>query len=62
MAAWIRDRSLGLFFLSLFLVSWIGQLIVEWLEFREDQLDHGRDPAFWSSDFRFTFGQSTLEN
>lgn len=59
---WIRDRSLGLFFLTLFLVSWIGQLVVEWFDFRSEEADHGQPAAFWSSDFWLTFWQSTLEN
>lgn len=59
---WIRDRSLGLFFLSLFLASWIGQLVLEWLEYVNEQRTHGEPAEFWSSDFWYTFGQSTLEN
>jgi uncharacterized protein DUF6766 len=59
---WIRDRSLGLVFLGLFLASWIGQLVVEWFEFVNDQHTHGESAEFWSGDFWFTFGQSTLEN
>jgi len=27
--AWLRDRSLGVLFLSLFLVSWVAQLFFE---------------------------------
>jgi len=30
MREWIRDRSLGLFFVSMFLASWIAQLVFEW--------------------------------
>ena len=60
--AWLRDRSLGLFFLTLFLVSWVGQLFVEWRVFADEQRDHGADPRFWSADFWETFWQSTLEN
>jgi hypothetical protein len=62
MRDWIRDRSLGIFFLSLFLVSWVGQLVVEWLTFADDQRSHGATAAFWSADFWETFAQSTLEN
>ena len=39
--AWIRDRSLGIFFCSVFLVTWIGQLVVEWLQFVNEEADHG---------------------
>lgn len=59
---WIRDRSLGLFFLGLFLVTWIAQLGVEWLQFRSEQREHGASATFLSTDFFVTFGQSTLEN
>ena len=60
--AWIRDRSLGLFFLSLFLLSWIAQLIVQWYHFINEQRDHGERAEFWSGEFWWSFGQSTLEN
>lgn len=59
---WVRDRSLGLFFLALFLVTWVAQLGVEWLQFRAEQREHGEPAAFLSLDFLVTFGQSTLEN
>jgi hypothetical protein len=62
MGTWLRDRSLGLFFLTLFLVSWVSQLFVEWRVFADEQRDHGADPRFWSADFWETFWQSTLEN
>jgi hypothetical protein len=60
--AWVRDRSLGILFLGLFLLTWIAQLVVQWLQFREDQLTHGERPEFWSSDFWVEFGQATFEN
>jgi hypothetical protein len=59
---WARDRSLGLFFLGLFLLTWIAQLVVQWLQFREDQRTHGERPEFWSTDFWVEFGQATFEN
>jgi hypothetical protein len=60
--AWLRDRSLGVFFLTLFLVSWAGQLFFEWKVFADDQAEHGTAATFWSADFWETFWQSTLEN
>lgn len=60
--SWIRDRSLGIFFLGLFLVSWIGQLIVQWYHFINEQRDHGEQAEFFSGEFWWAFGQSTLEN
>lgn len=62
MRAWIRDRSLGIFFCSVFLVTWVGQLVFEWLEFANEAADHGQTAAFWSEAFWVTFWQSTLEN
>jgi hypothetical protein len=59
---WIREHSLGLVFVGLFLLSWGGQLVVQWFEFRNDQLAHDAAPSFWSDDFWFTFWQATLEN
>ena len=62
MREWIRDRSLGLFFVSMFLASWIAQLGVEWQVFADEQREHDEKARFWSADFWETFGQSTLEN
>jgi hypothetical protein len=59
---WMRDRSLGVVLVALFLVSWIGQLVFEWYDFRNEQIEHGEGAAFWSSDFWVVFWQSTLEN
>jgi hypothetical protein len=59
---WVRDRSLGLFFVGLFLVSWIAQLIVQWFHFESEQRDHRQAAEFWSGDFWYSFWQSTLEN
>lgn len=46
MRVWIRDRSLGLVFFTIFFVSWIGQLVFEWLDFVNPQADHGKTAAF----------------
>lgn len=62
MRDWIRDRSLGIFFVSIFLVSWVGQLVVEWLDFENEQAQHGARAEFWSEPFWVGFWQSTLEN
>jgi hypothetical protein len=61
-ATWIRDRSLGVFFLSLFLISWLAQLVVQWFHFVEEQQDHGESAEFWSGAFWYDFWQATLEN
>ena len=59
---WVRDRSLGILFLGLFLSTWIAQLVMQWLQFSEDQRTHGERPEFWSADFWVAFGQATFEN
>ena len=62
MRDWIRDRSLGVLFVSVFLATWAGQLFFEWLEFVNEQADHGKTASFWSEPFWAAFWQSTLEN
>lgn len=57
-----RDRGLGLFFVSMFLASWIAQLVVEWQVFADEQRQHDEKALFWSAHFWETFGESTLEN
>ncbi len=59
---WIRDRSLGLFFLAIFFASWIGQLVTQWFQFRAEQETHSEPASFWSGDFWFGFWQATFEN
>lgn len=62
MREWVRDRSLWVLFVTLFLTSWVAQLFVEWQVFADEQREHGGKAVFWSADFWETFGQSTLEN
>jgi hypothetical protein len=61
-SAWVRDRSLGIFFVTLFLLTWIGQLLFEWQVFVDEQREHDSTAIFWSADFWEEFWQSTLEN
>ena len=58
--AWIRDRSLGLFFLALFLTSWIGQLFVGWQLYVEEESDHGERATYGA--YAWDFWTRTLEN
>jgi len=60
--SWVRDRSLGIFFVTAFLATWLGQLFVEWQTYADEQAEHGGKAVFWSANFWETFGQSTLEN
>jgi hypothetical protein len=59
---WVVDRSLGIFFLALFLLSWIGQLVVQWFEYVDDQQQLSAQAEFWSSEFWVVFWQATFEN
>lgn len=58
----IRDRSWGVLFVSIFLAAWAGQLVFEWLDFVNEQVDYGKSASFWSEPFWAAFSQSTLEN
>ena len=62
MREWIRDRSLGILFVSVFLVCWVAQLVVQWIAFVDEQKEHGQQAEFWSRGFMADFWQSTLEN
>jgi Domain of unknown function (DUF6766) len=62
MRDWLRDRGLGVLFVSVFVVTWIGQLVFEWFEYANEAADHGQDAVFWSEAFWVVFWQSTLEN
>jgi Domain of unknown function (DUF6766) len=62
MRGWIRDRSLGVLFVSLFLASWVVQLYFEWKVYVGAQRAHDEAASFWSMSFWDEFGQSTFEN
>jgi hypothetical protein len=62
MRSWIRDRGLGILFVSVFLVSWAGQLVFEWLDYVHEEEAHDANARFWSEGFWVSFWQSTLEN
>ena len=47
---------------SVFVATWIGQLVFEWLEYADEAADHGQTAVFWSQGFWVVFWQSTLEN
>ena len=55
-----REFGLSFALISLFFVSWIGQLVTQWQEFTDDQLSHGSEPEL--GDFFAVFGQATFEN
>ena len=62
MRGWIRDRALGVLFVSLFLASWAAQLFFEWQVYVFEQRSHDEWASFWSASFWEAFGQSTFEN
>jgi hypothetical protein len=62
MRNWVRDRSLGILFVTLFVSSWVVQLFFEWRVYVDDQSEHGATASFWSAAFWEEFGQSTFEN
>jgi hypothetical protein len=62
MRDWLRDRGLGVAFVSIFLVTWVGQLVFEWLEYVHEEQAHDASAVFWSEGFWVSFWQSTLEN
>jgi hypothetical protein len=60
---WIRDQSLSLFFLGLFLLALFGQSVAGWKAHNEEQLQHDSPPISYarylvSSDY----GQAVMEN
>ena len=63
MFAWIRDRSLGLVFIALFLTAWVAQFIVQYQEYKVTQDELGAPiESILSSDYMAEFWQATLEN
>jgi hypothetical protein len=55
-----REFGLSFALITLFFASWIGQLITQWQEYTDEQLEHGSSPKF--GDFLAVFGKSTFEN
>ena len=55
-----REFGLSFALITLFFVSWIGQLITQWQQFTDDQLEHGSSPKI--GDFLADFGRATFEN
>ena len=63
MRAWLRENSLSLFFLALFLVTLVGQSIAGHLEYNEELATHGDPTISWG---RYVvsshFGGAVMEN
>jgi hypothetical protein len=56
----LREFSLGIILMVLFLVTWVGQGLSEWQTYTDEQRAHGESTEI--GDFAAEFGQSTLEN
>lgn len=66
---WVRDRSLGIAFVALFLAAWVGQAFAQAAEWLDMERDHGSEElsvhvwdAFKDADFWEEFWSATLEN
>ena len=55
-----KDYNLGIVLGLLFLLSWLGQLVVQWFNWAHEQMDHGQPLQVGS--FLWQFWESTLEN
>jgi hypothetical protein len=63
MRLWLRNQSLSIFFLVLFLGTVLGQSIAGQRAFNEDQLQHGSETVSYSRYLLSSdFGQAMLEN
>ena len=63
MRIWVRDQSLSLFFLGLFVLTLAGQSVAGWKSYNEQQLEHDSPTVAYprylvSSDY----GQAVMEN
>jgi hypothetical protein len=58
-----KNYNLSIVLFTLFLVSWIGQTWVGWVEFVAEQQEHGQ-AAQWLGEggYLWTWAQATLEN
>jgi membrane protein implicated in regulation of membrane protease activity len=55
-----KDYNLGIVLGLLFLLTWFGQLVVQWFNWAHEQMDHGQPLQVGS--FLWQFWESTLEN
>jgi hypothetical protein len=63
MRRFLRDNSLSIFFLVIFLAALAGQAIAGHNAFNQEQLDHGGDPlSLWGYVTSSAFGQAVMEN
>ena len=59
----LRNHSLSLFFLTIFLAALVGQAIAGNAEFNNEAMEHGSETlSFWSYVVSPDFGQAVMEN
>ena len=59
----VRDHSLSLFFLAIFVAALIGQSIAGHAEYNSEAIAHGSETlSFWSYVVSVDFGQAVMEN
>ena len=59
----VKENSLSLFFLVIFLLALIGQAIAGHSEFNDEQADHGGSPiSFWRYVSSSAYGVAVMEN
>lgn len=59
----VRDHSLSLFFLAIFVAALIGQSIAGHAEYNNEAIAHGSETlSFWSYVVSADFGQAVMEN
>jgi hypothetical protein len=60
---WLRDNSLSLFFLGIFLAAIVGQAIAGHAVFNDEQATHGEGPvSLWDYVTSSSFGNAVMEN
>jgi hypothetical protein len=60
---WLRDNSLSVFFLAIFLAALLGQSIAGQKVFNEDAMAHGEETVSWGRYLLTShFGQAVMEN
>jgi hypothetical protein len=63
MRPWVRDQSLSLFFLALFVLTLVGQSIAGWKVFNEEQLQHDSPTISYVRYLVSShYGEAVLEN
>ena len=63
MRRWLFEQGLSLFFLTLFLVTLVGQSFAGWNDFNAEQAAHGADQySYWRYVFSSDFGGAVMEN